>query len=209
MASFRLSSYYIFIHQYFPILPPPPDELLLYDRAIAHSQAGFEDEQDTYHPSSPLSLAIAALLALIPPGKDKHPLDPASIVLRRRYSHYLAQSAIESIEIESEDPISAFEPGQVLSQEVNQCHRNRFHPAVPLELESILALDLLSVYEYSQRGNITKMRSRAGQALVAAMELGLHSRGNTEAEFEEARRRTWWMTVCWNSHSATPAENFT
>jgi hypothetical protein len=54
---------------------------------------------------------------------------------------------------------------------------------------------MLSTYEYAQRGNIAKMKNRAGQALVKAMDLGLHSRGHEEGDDAEANRRAWWMTV--------------
>ena len=54
---------------------------------------------------------------------------------------------------------------------------------------------MLSTYEYAQRGNIAKMRNRAGQAVNAAMDLGLHAKGNEEGYHAESNRRTWWMTV--------------
>jgi hypothetical protein len=63
-----------------------------------------------------------------------------------------------------------------------------------LELESIVALNLLSVYEYCQRGNVKKMRSRAVQALASAMALSLHC-CTEEEENSEIKRRIWWMTV--------------
>lgn len=52
-----------------------------------------------------------------------------------------------------------------------------------------------SLTEYAQRGNVTKMKIRAVQALTAAMDLGLHSKGVEDGHFAEADRRTWWMTV--------------
>ena len=73
--------------------------------------------------------------------------------------------------------------------------RPAFHSRVPVELESVIALSILSVYEYAQRGNITKMRDRASQALMMAMNLSLHDRGTELDGFAEARRRIWWMTV--------------
>lgn len=39
------------------------------------------------------------------------------------------------------------------------------------------------------------MKMRAGQALNAAMDLGLHARGSDENPNSEADRRVWWMTV--------------
>lgn len=74
-------------------------------------------------------------------------------------------------------------------------NRTPFHPRTPVELESILALLVLCVYEYAQRGNLLKMRYRAGQALVMAMNMSLHALGEEHDEFAEARRRAWWMTV--------------
>jgi hypothetical protein len=73
--------------------------------------------------------------------------------------------------------------------------RQRFHTHAPLENESVLALLTLSTYEYAQRGNITKMKSRAGLALTKAMDLGLHARGHEDGKDAEANRRAWWMTV--------------
>lgn len=64
----------------------------------------------------------------------------------------------------------------------------------PEDLETLLALLILSVYEYSQRGNLLKMRYRAGQALALALDKSLHSCLDND-EFSEARRRAWWMTV--------------
>ena len=60
---------------------------------------------------------------------------------------------------------------------------------------SVLALCIMCIYEYAQRGNLIKMRSRAGQALVLAMDMSLHSQGEIEDEFSEAKRRAWWMCV--------------
>ncbi|KAL1836163.1 hypothetical protein VTK73DRAFT_5186 [Phialemonium thermophilum] len=62
-----------------------------------------------------------------------------------------------------------------------------------MELESIIALDVLSIYEYAQRGNLKKMQSRSGQALISAMGLSIHMHSGDD-EYAEARRRVWWMT---------------
>ncbi|KAF2670353.1 hypothetical protein BT63DRAFT_478522 [Microthyrium microscopicum] len=192
-----LNGYYIFIHQYFPILPPPSLSASLCDNAIAYSMDDLEAGDDEYHPSSPLSLVIAAILALIPHEQDADWANEEAVLFRRKYSYFLVQSALESIEIESELPGSSVDPSDTLTDSHDRSMRASFHPMVPVELESIIALDLLSIYEYSQRGNINRMRSRAGQALVAAMNLSLHSRGGEFDQFEESRRRAWWMTyIC-------------
>ncbi|GAP92301.1 putative C6 zinc finger domain-containing protein [Rosellinia necatrix] len=188
-----LNAYYIWIHPYFPILPPPeqvpePDQPL----ALAENQsAGFQE------PSSAISLAISAILALIPCPHDANPSSGESVRWRRTYSQFLAKSSLECIENENERPESSVEPSRALNGSDDYVFREKFHPKVPLEIESIIALDLLSVYEYAQRGNLKKMRARAGAALVGAMTLFLHTKDDTEDEYSEARRRAWWMTyIC-------------
>ena len=155
----------------------------------------FENQiNELEEPPSAVSLAISAVLALIPCPEDVNPLDPASILWRRKYSQFLAKSALESIESENERPESSIEPSKALSDTDEDVSRERFHPDVPVELESIIALDVLSIYEYAQRGNLKKMRTRAGSALVSAMSQYLHKRCEVDEENTEARRRVWWMT---------------
>jgi predicted CDP-diglyceride synthetase/phosphatidate cytidylyltransferase len=43
---------------------------------------------------------------------------------------------------------------------------------------------------------MTKMRARAGQALVMALDMGLCDKEDERERYAEARRRAWWMTVC-------------
>jgi hypothetical protein len=191
----RLDAYYIYIHPYFPILPPPTSAPT--DRPIAVS----EDEQNLndadYEPSSSLSLGILTILSLIPHPDDPNPCSEDAVLFRRKYAESLAQAALESVNIETEEPASSTSPAQVLSEGSDAYLCMPFHPHVPVELESIIALSILSVYEYAQRGNIKRMRQRAGQAIMAAMDLSLHREPETEKadEFTEARRRAWWMTV--------------
>ncbi|RFU30814.1 hypothetical protein B7463_g5521, partial [Scytalidium lignicola] len=166
---------------------------------IVRTYANDEDiiKAPDFEPSSPLSLAISASLALIPHPDDPNPTSPESVLLRRAQAHAFSQSALESIEIESELVNSTTHPEDALSSGPPSITRKPFHPQVRLENESIIAFLLLSTYEYGQRGNITKMRTRAGQALVAAMGLGLHARGGMEDRYAESDRRVWWMTyVC-------------
>ena len=188
-----MNAYYIWIHPYFPILPAPeqiplPDQPL----ALAENQSdGFQE------PLSAISLAISAILALIPCPLDSNPSSEESIRWRRTYSQFLAKAALESVENESDRPESSVEPSKALDDSDEEITREKFRSPVPLELESIIALDLLSIYEYAQRGNLKKMRARAGAALVAAMSLRLHQRSEVEDEYTEAGRRVWWMTyIC-------------
>ncbi|THZ12509.1 hypothetical protein D6C90_10374, partial [Aureobasidium pullulans] len=122
------------------------------------------------------------------------PFSEESIKARREAAHHFAKRTIESIECDSEMPDSSISPAQALVYGYSHISRPAFHSRVPVELESVIALSILSVYEYAQRGNITKMRDRASQALMMAMNLSLHDRGTELDRFAEARRRIWWMT---------------
>ncbi|KAJ9373976.1 transcriptional regulator family: Fungal Specific TF [Paecilomyces variotii] len=192
-----LEAYYVYIHPYFPILPPPKS--IPTDRPIAVSEGEQNLNNADYEPSSPLSLAILSILSLIPHPDDPNPGSEEAVLFRRNYAECLAQSALESINIETEVPASSTSPAQVLSEASDVYQRVPFHQHVPVELESIIALSILSIYEYAQRGNIKRMRQRAGQAIMAAMDMCLHSEPEMEKpdEFTEARRRAWWMTyIC-------------
>lgn len=107
-----------------------------------------------------------------------------------------AQTAFETIENDDELLDSAIEPPKALSDDHERPTRPPFHPSVPVELEGIITLDILSVYEYAQRGNLKKMQSRAGSAISRAMDLSLHQCG--AGEQSEVKRRVWWMTVGWS-----------
>ncbi|CAK7210566.1 hypothetical protein SCUCBS95973_000829 [Sporothrix curviconia] len=191
-----LQAYYCWIHPYVPILPPPETSPSI-DEPFSLSQNEPSLEED-FEPSTPVALALSAVLALIPCPGDNNPAAPDSILFRRKCAQFFAQSAIESIEAESEIPDSATEPHKALESSPPPADRAPFHPRVPVELESIIALNLLSIYEYAQRGNIKKMRIRAGQALMEAMaSFSLHTQTDDSDFFAEAKRRVWWMTyVC-------------
>lgn len=104
---------------------------------------------------------------------------------------------MERVEVESEALASITSPAQALSSDPSPFRRDSFHSKTPIELESILAYLVLSIYEYAQRGNLAKMRNRASQAHDAATRLSLHEEDSKEygSAFAEARHRAWWMTV--------------
>lgn len=194
-----LSAYYVFIHPYFPILPPPISSPIV-DRPLV----GHKDEASPardFEPSSPISLAFSAILALIPHPNEEDPSNAESVLYRRKNAQSFAESTMESIEIESEIMDSDSSPSRALSGSPSSCRRPPFHPYVPTEVESVQALCIMCIYEYTQRGNLNKMRSRAGQALVLAMDMSLHAQGDREDHFSEARSRAWWM--CVSSHTPT------
>ncbi|KAL2284140.1 hypothetical protein FJTKL_09122 [Diaporthe vaccinii] len=189
-----LDAYYVFIHPFLPILPSP--DHIPVDQPIPRLQNQIDVFEEGFEPTSPISLAISAILALIPCPEDANHASRDSQLFRRKYAQYFAQTAFETMENDEEIPDSAIDPSRSLSEDHNHAFRSPFHSRVPVELEGIVALDILSVYEYAQRGNIKKMQNRAGQALMAAMDMSLHSCA-TEDEYSEARRRIWWMTyIC-------------
>ncbi|KAI9053126.1 hypothetical protein LZ554_003393 [Drepanopeziza brunnea f. sp. 'monogermtubi'] len=192
-----LSAYYTYIHPYFPVLPPPePGQVTdSPDLGIRRSPDAIFTSKSCpdFEPCSPLSMAISASLALIPHPDDKDPSGTESLHLRREQAQAFARSAFEGIEIESELIDSTVQPGEALSSDPLTLDRRPFHPRNPVENESIIALIMLSTYEYAQRGNVAKMRNRAGQAVNAAINLGLHIKGDEEGYYAEANRRVWWM----------------
>ena len=196
--TFRLNGYYIFIHQYFPIFPPPTappgvDRPLEFPCSL--SDFSVTEPSLPYVPQSPVSLAIAAVLALVPHPEDATPTDMQSVLPRRSYSHKFARLAFEAVESDSELIESSAIPSEALQNERTVPNRYPIHPHTPVELESILALLILSIYEYTQRGNLVKMRNRAIQAHTMAMNMSLHAQGPEVDVFSEAKRRAWWMTV--------------
>ncbi|GKZ28855.1 hypothetical protein AbraIFM66950_001106 [Aspergillus brasiliensis] len=192
-----LNAYYDFIHNYFPILPPrvdPPTPDRPLDCAGSFTDSPSEQPILIYKPRSPLSLAVSAILALVPHPNDPEPSGPASVIRRRTFAHTYAQLANAAIESDCELHASSTYPSDALTNERPLIDREPFHPQTPVELESLLALLVLSIYEYNQRGNLLKMRYRAGQALAIALDMSLHCLGEEFDEFAEARRRAWWMT---------------
>ncbi|KAL3419527.1 C6 zinc finger domain-containing protein [Phlyctema vagabunda] len=198
-----LNAYYVFIHPYFPVLPPPEPQQVVDKLQIGTgTSSGGREAFSEYIPCSPIALSLSATLALIPHPDDPDPSSSSSVLLRRGQAHSYARAAVEAIETESELLCSTTNPGDALSQEPALRTRKPFHAQGPLENESIIALLILGTYEYAQRGNISKLRTRAGQALIAAMELNLHSKGPEKTLYAEADRRAWWMTyilVCQGS----------
>lgn len=190
----RLDAYYVFIHPYLPILPPPTSIPVDQPVPRLQNQMSVYDDAASYEPTSPATLAISAILALIPCPAEAAPQAREAQLFRRKYAQYFAQSAFETIESDEEIPDSSIEPPRALSEEHNHPFRRPLHPRLPVHMERIVALCILSVYEYAQRGNLKKMQNRAGQAMMSAMDLMLHQ-CTVEDEFSEARRRVWWMSV--------------
>ncbi|KFZ02808.1 hypothetical protein V502_11490 [Pseudogymnoascus sp. VKM F-4520 (FW-2644)] len=180
-----LDAYYVYCHTYFPALPPPIRSPV--DRPVALGSL-----TGGYGPSTPLSLALSAMLALIPLPDDPDPKGESSTWNRRIQAHKFAQAAFEALDNETELVDSIINPKDALSNGSPRTYRAPFHQDLPLDLESNVALMVLSIYEYGQRGNIKKMLNRSGQSLMLALEAKLYS--PIVDQFVEARRRVWWAT---------------
>ncbi|KAL7942059.1 hypothetical protein V8C42DRAFT_333478 [Trichoderma barbatum] len=189
-----LNAYYIFIHQYFPILPPPksrpaPDCPIQWPLAAAETTI-------PYLSISPLSLTLSAILALIPLPQEAQCTSAACVSFRKAVAQRFAQAALNRVDEDSEflDYISDRHVSSVTAVEQLSITRDPLHPQTPVELESILALLLLSNYEHTERANLLKMTARASQALIIAKNMSLHRMGLENDTFSEAKRRAWWMT---------------
>lgn len=202
------NAYYIYIHPYLPLLPPPvmaqrEDQPTLSRPSKETNEARKADLP--FWPQSSLSLALSALLVLIPPSQGPFSMTEASIVLRRTYAQLFAQAALASVEkeIDEMEPTIHFNaPGACLSQ-----GHSPLHSQVPLQLDPILALVVLAIYEYCQRGNVSRMRGRINQAVTTAIDISLHELGSMTTEASEAQRRAWWITVSFMLWGFNPNSN--
>ncbi|KAL2847801.1 hypothetical protein BJY01DRAFT_246703 [Aspergillus pseudoustus] len=186
-----INAYYIYVHPYLPLLPPPafpqyedcPAELvpLSYeaDRSIL-----------PFWPESPLALALSALLVLIPPPKDSRPLSEPATALRRSYAQLYVRAAENALDTNTEQHRQTNMSSYASTYTFHPT--SPLHPNTPANLEPILALLVLTIYDYCERGNRKHMRSRAHQALTTAMDLSLHT---LSPEALDAQKRAWWMTM--------------
>ncbi|KAL4932177.1 Zn(II)2Cys6 transcription factor [Aspergillus undulatus] len=181
-----INAYYIFIHPYFPLLPPPGSAQYEDNHVILSVRSPYADASTLpYWPTSPLGLALAAMLAPIPPQRSAQAKEDGTAALRRSYADLYARSALESLQ----DSLEVWSHGDLADDP-----RSTLHPEIPRRMEPVLALGLLSLYEYCQRGSIPRMRAWANQALTAAMDLSLHME-NPETGCWDAHRRCWWATL--------------
>ncbi|RAL14748.1 Zn(II)2Cys6 transcription factor, partial [Aspergillus homomorphus CBS 101889] len=193
-----LNAYYIFIHPFLPLLPPPvaplrPDIPQVYQPSPG--EAGAVDQSClSYLPMSCLSLALSAILALIPPPQDGNPTDPCCAWLRRSYSNLFAQSALDSAEH------AIVEPHESLLAPGPSDYDRRFHPDLPANLHPILTFMVLGVYDCCQNGHIQRMRMRVNQAITTAMDNSLHRLAESASE---AQRRAWWIAIILGYQSST------
>ncbi|KAJ6102551.1 hypothetical protein N7486_004978 [Penicillium sp. IBT 16267x] len=191
-----LNAYYIYMHPYFPLLPPSPNPQYEDRSTFFQPSKQFDEPKKTYlpyWPASSLSLALSAILVLIPPIPDSSSMNEPAVLLRRSYAQLFAQAALASVEREI-DELSPASSINIIGARPSQ-EQSVLHAKVPLQLDPILALVVLAMYEYCQRGNVSRMRARVNHAVATAMDLSLHDLGSSSTEYSEAQRRAWWMIV--------------
>lgn len=184
------------MHPYFPLLPPSPNPQYEDRSTFFRPSKQFEQPKKTdlpYWPVSSLSLALSAILVLIPPIPVSSSMNEPAVLLRRSYAQLFAQAALVSVEREI-DELSPASSINIIGASPSQ-EQSALHSKVPIQLDPILALVVLAMYEYCQRGNVSRMRARVNHAVTTAMDLCLHDLGSTSTEYSEAQRRAWWMIV--------------
>lgn len=183
-----MNAYYHHLHASLPLLPPPvslhPDEPNLFQPAL-EDVTPVKLSSLPHQPKSSFTLALSAILVLIPPRQEQASFEPFGSWLRESYAQLFAQCALSVAEKEIEE---------VGFNRSNSDHpiEGRLHPQLPPQLHPVLALVLLSVYEYCHCGNVSRMRIRANQAVTTAMDYSLHQLGENASE---AQRRAWWTAV--------------
>jgi hypothetical protein len=175
LTTASLDTYYSFLHPCFPILPPPVT-------AFPSDQSIYGNESGEVHCSeSPLSYAVAGLVAIGPKSfEDRYTTINSRAARYENAEHYI-QLALRSID---RDMDSTGSPA-----------RNRFHPGVPVHLEVILATLLVAVYEYCYRGKLTRARTRMASVIIMAMDQRLHDITLEVSNDLACYQRTWSMIV--------------
>lgn len=193
--AFSIETYYEEIYPYLPYLPTPNTVPVSAILARLGRKTPFLTPQDTPSPSSitsahprstsdsslikssPFLLSILAILSLVPHPSDPNPNSQASKTLRRTASETFARASATLI--------------------ASTLERAGEEDDAEIPLEVIQALGALGKWEFAQRGNMSMMRSRTGEAVRLAMELGLHKSDvgwKGESWIRDIRRRTWWLS---------------
>ncbi|KAK9858611.1 hypothetical protein MYU51_017791 [Penicillium brevicompactum] len=100
------NAYYIYIHSYLPLLPPPVEPQ--YEdqpkmiRPIGEASQPHKSDLP-YWPASSLSLALSAMLVLIPAPEDQYSTTETEFAARRSYAQLFAQAALTAVETEIDD----------------------------------------------------------------------------------------------------------
>lgn len=203
-GNLRVNAYYIYIHPYLPLLPPPEKRLFADDsQGIVLTSIQPDESFFSYWPESSLGLAIMAILVLIPPPEEADPLRIGQLEVRKSYANYFVQAALRSIsDCSTERGQSSRNP--ISTPRLDEVSRSVLHAELPSSLEPVLALLLLGAYESCQNSDRRQMRSRVYDALVLAMDLSIHVKDPVAPEEDPVKARVWWMTVCLSLDLITP-----
>ncbi|KAG7060719.1 C6 zinc finger domain protein [Colletotrichum scovillei] len=163
-----LEAYYRFLHPVFPLLPPPVD---------------IEQLPSPPSSSSPLILALQALLTHVHQNGAGCDLNNERLGDRSFVSSSLAQHALETIETTASDVVT-----------IQPTRASSFHPNVPVEAEATLACCALSLYQYLHHGNFQKMEALANKGLSLSKRMLESHDASGSGQFAESIRRAWWMS---------------
>jgi hypothetical protein len=86
----RVNAYYIFIHPYLPLLPPPAVPRYA-DRPFRMTLTNAQPDNSSLPlcPRSPFLWALMAILVLVPLPDDPDPMCEAAVILRRSLRKYV------------------------------------------------------------------------------------------------------------------------
>ncbi|PSN61601.1 FMN-linked oxidoreductase [Corynespora cassiicola Philippines] len=182
-----LVAYYIWLHPTFPILPGP-EVSGLRDCSTWSSPTSINEYFEEYEPSSPLLLSILAILALIPSNGAQDAFDGLYRRQRQTLARSIATIALECVDVDLHVIVGTGQAQQRLP----------IHSQVPIQLEPVMALCILSAFEYLQHGDIEKMARLSSRAIQSAQAMSLHMLGDSYVNDSEAARRTWWMACMCN-----------
>lgn len=190
-----MNAYYIYIHPYLPLFPPPITPLFA-DTPQGIVLESTEPGESTFTNwlGSPLELALMAILVLIPHPEDPNPMGMGQVESRKSQAHNYAQAALQSISNCSAGRVES-RKNPISTPRLDKVSRSPLHAELPATLEAVVALLLLGVYEYCQNSDRHQMRCRIYQALILAMDLSLHVRDTAGVQEDPIRARVWWMTV--------------
>ncbi|WQF75396.1 hypothetical protein CDEST_00410 [Colletotrichum destructivum] len=173
-----LSGYYRLIHPIYPILPPP-----LEDGSTSLTDMHVQEDIQL-EASSPLMLALHALLILIPDPESDEAFSEVERQGRASMSQTLCVRALEALELASQNQITG----------VRSLSVSNFHPHVPKESETPLACCVLGLYQYLHPGDLQEMTALSWRAFDMSTSLCLNGKAETPSRFAESLRRTWWMS---------------
>lgn len=156
-------AYYTFIHPFMPVLPPP-NIPFCHVQPVSFSTMETHDQLRyslPYWPKCQVSLGMSALLVLMPLPKDVYPMASDKALACRSLAQLYSQSAFELIERAMDSSELSHTP-----YDHDKVPASILHTVLPAFAEPVLALNILALYEYCQRGKTSVMRARINLAIT-------------------------------------------